>query len=96
MPGRTGVRFLETVLKGVAVCVVLGIVAVYVAAKVHFFRRFTGDFGAYWAEHWPYTAGLAAGVAILWGVAGLARRMGVGDSAGEGQSNNKMQQTRHG
>lgn len=87
-------RFLETVLKVVAVSIVLGTVGLYLAAKVHFFRRFTGDFGAYWTEHWPYTAGLVAGAAMLWGVAGLARQMSVGGSAGEGQSNNEMQRSR--
>ena len=68
-------RFWKYVLAVMAFGVVMATAGLYVAAKVHFFRRFSGDAGAYWAEHWPYTAGLLAGVMLLCGVAWLTRRM---------------------
>jgi hypothetical protein len=48
-------------------CIVL-LMATYVAAKTHFFTRyFELPLGAYWSEHWPFTAGLAmlSGVVAL-------------------------------
>lgn len=53
---------------------VVAMLVVYAAAKVHFFTRFDGDFGTYAAEHWPYTAGLVALGALLWTIGRVAAR----------------------
>jgi hypothetical protein len=70
-----GLIVAERVLKILAVTLAVGFAALYVAAKVHFFTRFDpADLRAYWAEHWPYTAGLVFIAAAIWGVAALLSR----------------------
>ena len=65
-PGRSNV---DKLLKIVAVTLGVALAVAYVAAKIHFFRFFShrgfGEYGPYWAEHWPYTAALLVIVALL-------------------------------
>ncbi len=43
------------------------LITVYAAAKIHFFTRyFAVPLEEYWAEHWPFTAGLAVLSGVLW------------------------------
>jgi hypothetical protein len=65
---------LNRALQTATIVLVIGFIALYVAAKVHFFTRFTGDMSAYWAEHWPYSAGLAFVAAMLWMIGRLAKK----------------------
>ena len=49
----------------------------YIAAKIHFFTRFGAtDLHGYIAEHWPYSAGLAAIAALVWVISRLSGRNG--------------------
>jgi hypothetical protein len=49
------------------------LVGTYVLAKVHFFTRFFAlPLDTYWAEHWPFTAGLTCIAALLWLLASRA------------------------
>jgi len=65
----------ERVLKMLAITLAVSLAVVYVAAKVHFFTRFDpADLRGYWAEHWPFTAGLVVIAAAVWAVAVLLSR----------------------
>jgi hypothetical protein len=67
----------ERVLKVTAALLLVALVAIYVAAKIHFFTRFgRTDLDGYIAEHWPYSAGLTALAALLWVIARLSRSVG--------------------
>jgi len=57
---------MDRALKVVAAGLGLAFLVVYLAAKVHFFERFAGDFDTYFAEHWPFWAGMALIGALLW------------------------------
>ena len=61
----------------------LVLVGTYVAAKVHFFRRF-GVLGVagYIVEHWPYWAALGVIAALVAVVSRLADNPGVADGSG--------------
>ncbi len=51
----------------------------YVVAKVHFFTRFFRlPLDKYWAEHWPFTAGLAIMAVLLWLIGLFVDRQGEG------------------
>jgi hypothetical protein len=73
----------------ISIALAIGLVAIYIAAKTHFFLRF-GEIPilAYLAEHWPFWA--AALVLALLG--SLFERLG-GARKNE-QSNNELQRTR--
>ncbi len=62
---------------------VLVLVGTYVAAKVHFFRRFgVVGLAGYIAEHWPYWAALGAIAALIAVVSRLVDNPGVIDGPG--------------
>ena len=75
---------MDRALKCAAAGLVGALLIVYVAAKVHFFTRFTGDFSAYIAEHWPFWAGMAALGALLWAVGTVAQRRARGAAPEKG------------
>jgi type VI protein secretion system component VasK len=79
------VRWADRVL----IVLVVGLVAIYVAAKAHFFLRF-GDMPVedYLAEHWPFWA-VALVFALLANVIGRIREARMKE-----QSNNEMQRTK--
>ena len=72
---------MDRLLKLAAVALIVAMLLVYVAAKMHFFTRYTGDLEGYLGEHWPYWAAMCVVAALLWliGVA-IQRRVRSGAS----------------
>lgn len=67
---------MERVLRVVTAVLAVAGIAVYIAAKVHFFTRFGAtDLDGYIAEHWPYSAGLTAIAALVWVVVWLSGKI---------------------
>jgi hypothetical protein len=66
---------MDRALKFAAIGLLGAFGVVYVAAKIHFFTRFDGDFGAYFAGHWPYWAGMAMIGILLFALGTLAERL---------------------
>jgi hypothetical protein len=62
----------QRTLLGIAVALAVTMAALYIAAKIHFYTHFDPrDLRSYWAEHWPYTAGLVVLLGAFWVVARL-------------------------
>jgi hypothetical protein len=65
---------MDRALKFAAIGLFGALVVVYLGAKIHFFARFGGAFGAYFAAHRPYWAGMAIIGLLLFAVGSLSQR----------------------